>query len=290
MCFRSVPSQLCGNYHITIRHTLLNLDRKEGQMNNRKSITDNNEAINFANQYPNIEKVFLSYVNLARNVELACSGILLLICFITNGFILTNVFLVVFYGVLSCYSWSSIYNYPPLKRLERHQVISIILVLIAIIPILFISVDSLGNLRLESITIVFFAIKTLATPLIFLVLCVINKKYSLFNGSADYYCQFYMSGKAHGIDSPLFEDVENRLRIVGTIKEQSNYDFWRSSLISLSIEEEVQKMNGIIRMKRMITSKDSHFFTESTIKFVEGMNNTKQYSKEVEASLLRQFK
>ena len=49
-------------------------------------------------------------------------------------------------------------------------------------------------------------------------------------------------------------------------------------------------MNGIIRMKRMIASKDSHFFTESTIKFIEGMNNTKQYSKEVEASLLNQFK
>lgn len=188
-------------------------------MNNCDSIVSNNEAINFASKYPNIEKVFLSYVNLARNVELACSGILLLICFMTNGFMLTNVFLVVFYGVLSCYSWSAMYNYPPLKRLERHQVISVIFVSIAMIPVLFVSSDSLGNLRLESVTIVFFAIKTLATPLVFLVLCVINKKYSLFDASADYYCQFYMSGKAHGIDSPLFEDVENRLRIIGTIKE-----------------------------------------------------------------------
>ena len=259
-------------------------------MNNSESIASNKEAINFASKYPNIEKVFLSYVNFARNVELACSSILLLICFMTNGFMLTNVFLVVFYGVLSCYSWSAMYNYTPLKRLERHQVISVIFVSIAMIPVLFVSSDSLGNLRLESVTIVFFAIKTLATPLVFLVLCVINKKYSLFNASADYYCQFYMSGKTHGIDSPLFEEVENRLRVVSTIKEQSNYEFWRSSLIQLSIEEEVQKMNGIVRMKRMIASRDNHFFTESTIKFVEGMNNTKQYSKEVEASLLRQFK
>ena len=259
-------------------------------MNNSESIASNNEAINFASKYPNIEKVFLSYVNFARNVELACSGILLLICFMTNGFMLTNVFLVVFYGVLSCYSWSAMYNYPPLKRLERHQVISVIFVSIAMIPVLFVSSDSLGNLRLESVTIVFFAIKTLATPLVFLVLCVINKKYSLFNASADYYCQFYMYGKAHGIDSPLFEEVENRLRVVSTIKEQSNYEFWRSSLIQLSIEEEVQKMNGIVRMKRMIASRDNHFFAESTIKFIEGMNNTKQYSKEVEESLLNQFK
>ena len=259
-------------------------------MNNSESIASNNEAINFASKYPNIEKVFLTYVNFARNVELACSGILLLICFMTNGFMLTNVFLVVFYGVLSCYSWSAMYNYPPLKRLERHQVISVIFVSIAMIPVLFVSSDSLGNLRLESVTIVFFAIKTLATPLVFLVLCVINKKYSLFNASADYYCQFYMSGKAHRIDSPLFEEVENRLRVVSTIKEQSNYEFWRSSLIQLSIEEEVQKMNGIVRMKRMIASRDNHFFAENTIKFIEGMNNTKQYSKEVEASLLRQFK
>ena len=99
-----------------------------------------------------------------------------------------------------------------------------------------------------------------------------------------------MSCKAHGIDSPLFEEVENRLCVVGTIKEQSNYELWRSSLISLSVAEEVQKMNGIIRMKRMIASKDSHFFAENTIKFIEGMNNTKQYSKEVEESLLNQFK
>ena len=259
-------------------------------MNNSESIASNNEAINFASKYPNIEKVFFSYVDLARNVELVCSGVLLLICFMTNGFTLTNVFLVVFYGVFSCYSWSAIYNYPPLKRLERHQIISVTFVSIVLIFALFVYGDSLGNSRLESITIVFFAIKTLVTPLIFLVLCVINKKYSLFNGSADYYCQLYMFGKVHGIDSPLFEDVENRLRVVGTIKEQSNYDFWRSSLISLSIEEEMQKMNGIIRMKRMIASKDSHFFTESTIKFIEGMNNTKQYSKEVEESLLNQFK
>lgn len=49
-------------------------------------------------------------------------------------------------------------------------------------------------------------------------------------------------------------------------------------------------MNGIIRMKRMIVSKDNHFFTENTIKFIEGMNNTKQYSNGVEKSLLKQFK
>ena len=130
----------------------------------------------------------------------------------------------------------------------------------------------------------------LATLLVFLVLCSTNKKYSLFNGLADDYCQFYMSCKAHGIDSPLFEEVENRLCVVGTIKEQSNYELWRSSLISLSVAEEVQKMNGIIRMKRMIASKDSHFFAENTIKFIEGMNNTKQYSNGVEESLLKQFK
>lgn len=257
-------------------------------MNNRKSITDNNEAINFASKYPNIEKAFLSYVNLARNVELVCSGALLLMCLMTNGFTLISIYLIVFYGVFSCYSWNAMFKIPPLRRLVGQQIFSVTFVFIALALALFVAGDSLGYLK--AITIVFFVIKVFSTLLVFIMLCAINKKHSLFNGLADDYCQLYISGKAHGIDSPLFEDVENRLRIVGTIKEQSNYDFWRSSLISLSIVEEMQKMNGIIRMKRMITSKDSHFFTESTIKFIEGMNNTKQYSKEVEASLLRQFK
>lgn len=255
-------------------------------MNNSESIASNNESINFASKYPNIEKAIASYSNLAAGVEIIGYIAFLWMYFISNGITLISMFFAFVYAALYCYSLNALLKAAPLKRLVGQQLVSVAFVLI----VLAFSITSDSFWHLKAVTIVFVAIKVLATLLVFLVLCSTNKKYSLFNGLADDYCQFYMSCKAYGIDSPLFEEVENRLCVVGTIKEQSNYELWRSSLISLSVVEEVQKMNGIIRMKRMIASKDSHFFAENTIKFIEGMNNTKQYSNGVEESLLKQFK
>ena len=39
-------------------------------MNNSESIASNNESINFASKYPNIEKAIASYSNLAAGVEI----------------------------------------------------------------------------------------------------------------------------------------------------------------------------------------------------------------------------